>query len=300
MGRTRRSPGVRTGMGGAGGAGGTRLSPQDAAGGEPGGEPGRTAKEAAAQRQICFMVLSRRRREDAMRPPPPAPASTGTPEPGALRHRRPGGGRGCGSGSRTRLPPPPSLPPSLPPQHPPLRASLHPASERGPAPRLVPVKVGGAGAGAAPPPRAQKHPQNRAEHPPDSHILSPRRGTWDPLPCPGAQSDRLALPWGQGRGRAPRLHLTAPPKHPSGRNPETQSVPRCCPGSLGGSRISGASQGRVQGNVGKLRHRAPPAGGFPRLKVRSFNLCPHVRSPVPPSALGTALSPSVLCGPVPC
>lgn len=197
---------------------------------------GRTAKEAAAQRQICFMVLSRRRREDAMRPPPPAPASTGTPEPGALRHRRPGGGRGCGSGSRTRLlHPRPCLLPSL------LGASLHPRiPPRSGAPRpnwsqLKRERL----RGAAVPPRAQKHPQSRAEHPAD-----PRGGG------PGT--------WHLGGVDSPFLHLIFPPT-PLREEPQNAAGPQ----ALSGQSRWQQNLGSLSGQCGETEARSTPSRMVP-------------------------------------
>lgn len=133
------------GWGPAGGVcvwgGGKRVLPQSTGpkGSGDGGQ-GRTAKEAAAQRQICFMVLSSRRRA-AMQPSPPAwaTASRGASgwaprSPARSRTAARAGARSCRSGSQGTPPLRPSVPPSFPPSLPPQR-SQHP---RIPASELVP------------------------------------------------------------------------------------------------------------------------------------------------------------------
>lgn len=208
------------------GGGGKRVLPQSTGpkGSGDGGQ-GRTAKEAAAQRQICFMVLSSRRRA-AMQPSPPAwaTASRGASgwaprSPARSRTAARAGARSCRSGSQGTPPLRPSVPPSFPPSLPPQR-SQHP---RIPASELVPRshtltgpswtgKVGGGGTGGGqfshPVPKGRQGctPKKRGEHPPAALILLPK--DVGPSPCPGG-GHSLYLPalGPRGEGRTP---LSAP------------------------------------------------------------------------------------------
>lgn len=182
-------------------------------------------------------------------------------------------GRGPGLaavGARIRLPPSvrpsffPSFPPSSASRAPGIPASLPSRSRyqgpsQGQAARLVPVKVEGVGEATAFPSRAQgeaaMHPQTKGMSillPPRS--CSPRRGTWDPLPCPGGNR----LTWSQGRGRTPCLHLRGPTNAPQGGNPKIQRVPGRALGVAGQQEsLTPPAHRSIQGSVGKLRHRAP-------------------------------------------
>lgn len=261
-------------MGTPGGVGVTHLTPQDVTKGERRWRTG-TYREGGGGAEADLLHGAEEQAAGSHAPPAPRPGlCAGDPNARLGPASLPGGAGRCRSGSRTRLssslPPSllhPSLHPSSFPSFPPSSASTAPGSpasrrrsrdrgpSEGPAARLVTVISGGlAGEEQL---CHTTHPQTKGMSillPPRS--CTPRRGTWDPLPCPGRH--RLPphpSPGAKGGVGPPACNFFPRREHQNSKGvwmtpgATRQQEPPTRPHSQS-----------VQYSVGKLRRRAPQAG----------------------------------------